>query len=205
MLAVVGGRTTEGKNAVVKEKPLEKNVELTQEDGGFFEVEITDYDKEVELWNKATIKYKVINTGEEEGSRDIRLGKNLSLAEEKAREDLQAKEEVENPQEYLEMRTEYYLEKGTIKIHNNVTLDPNEEQTKVFTIQAKEVSEVGEDEPSEHKLEVYCGDDYDSMNLTIKDADLGIIDQIRDIPGFTSPLLALAVLTAVAIYRKKKR
>jgi len=35
--------------------------------------------------------------------------------------------------------------------------------------------------------------------------DRDIIDRIRDIPGFTSTLLLLAVFIAVAIYKKKKR
>ncbi len=56
-----------------EEKELEKNVEITEDDGAFFEVEIIEYTEEVKRGDEVSIEYSVTNIGDVEDTQDIVL------------------------------------------------------------------------------------------------------------------------------------
>ncbi|MBS3790168.1 MAG: hypothetical protein KGY66_04555 [Candidatus Thermoplasmatota archaeon] len=70
MLAAVGDEALNEGDGLVE---LEKNVEITEDNWEYFEVEITDHDKEVELGDEINVEYRVKNTGGAEGTQDIVL------------------------------------------------------------------------------------------------------------------------------------
>ncbi|MBS3782722.1 MAG: hypothetical protein KGY66_07120 [Candidatus Thermoplasmatota archaeon] len=67
LLLLSGSLVVGGETAVGEYKALE------DENGAFFEVEIIDYDEEVELGDEVTIEYKVTNTGNETDTQDLVL------------------------------------------------------------------------------------------------------------------------------------
>ncbi len=123
-------------------------------DPAYFEVEITDYDDEVEEGDTVTVEFTVTNTGDEEATQDIVFS--VDGAEE---------DRVEN-----------------------VTLDGGEVYSGEFTWEA-------EDE-GDYTLEVASDDDSDSVTVTVEE---------EEVPGFTTMLLILGAVIAVAIYHKKEQ
>jgi len=73
MLVVGVSGTTAEENLVVEGKELEKNFEITEENGAFFDVELIDYTEEVRRGDEVSIEYSVTNTGDAEDTQDIVL------------------------------------------------------------------------------------------------------------------------------------
>jgi len=125
----------------------------------YFEVEITDYDDEVEEGDTVTVEFTVENTGDAEGTQDIVFS--VDGAEEDSVE---------------------------------ITLDVGDTYSGEFTWEAGE--------PGDYDLEVASEDDSDSVTVTVEE-EPGFLEQL--IPGFTTVLLMISVIIAVAIYYKKEQ
>jgi len=121
----------------------------------YFEVEITDYDDEVEEGDTVTIDFTVENTGELEGTQEIVFS--VDDTEEDSME---------------------------------ITLDAGEEYNGEFEWET-------EDE-GDYDLEVASEDTFDSVTVTVEE------DEWWDIQGFTTILLVLGAVIAIAIYYKKE-
>ncbi|MEF8832484.1 MAG: hypothetical protein V5A66_03075 [Candidatus Thermoplasmatota archaeon] len=50
---------------------MKKNIEITQENGAFFDVEIIEYTEEVKLGDEVSIEYSCTNTGDVEETQDL--------------------------------------------------------------------------------------------------------------------------------------
>jgi len=57
----------------------------------------------------------------------------------------------------------------------------------------------------EYPLTVTAGDNFDSIDITVEEEDDDIIDELRDISGFTLVLLLIACLTAAGWYQQKNK
>ena len=171
MLTAVGGVATAEEDSVTEEKELEKNVEITEDNWEFFEVEITDYDEEVELGEEVNIEYRVKNTGGAEGTQDVVLS-------------------VEGEE----------IDRQEVNRDRDLTLLPEEEYTNevVYDTGDVDISTAQIELSTELSLLLDSNNDSHSGKITIT-------EPILDVPGFTAMLLALGLVTAVAIYRFKKR
>ncbi|MFW5945967.1 MAG: S8 family serine peptidase, partial [Candidatus Natronoplasma sp.] len=130
-------------------------------DPAYFEVEITDYDSEVEGGDTVTVEFTVENTGDEEATQDI-----------------------------------VFSIDGTEENTMEITLEGGEVYSGEFTWET-------EDE-GDYTLEVASDDDSDSVTVTVEEEEEED-EPLLDIPGFTTILLILGAIVAVAIYHKKEQ
>jgi len=130
----------------------------------YFEVEIVDYDEEVEEGEDVTVEYTVTNTGGVEDTQDI----------------------------------EFYVDDDLIDIEEDVSLEGGEVHEGEFTWETED------GDAGDHELEVSSEDDSEVVTVTVEEEE-DMIDRIREIPGFTSTILLLASVIAVAIYHKKEK
>jgi len=228
-------------------------VEVEPPEPAYYQVEIIEYDDEVEEGEDVKIEYKVTNIGELEGKQNIVLfingdqedvhrdivlepghsdwGKFIWTSEEPGEYELevysddeqetrtvkvlqQANFEVEitDYQESVTIEEETTIEyrvinTGEVRDTQNIafyvngkqedalldlTLDPGESHTGEFTWRA----DVEEEELGDYELEVASRDTSDSVTVTVEE---------KEIPGFTTILLILGLVMAVAIYYKKEQ
>jgi len=125
-----------------------------------FEVEIVDYDEEVEEGEEVMVQYEIENTGEVEDTQEI----------------------------------EFYVDDNLIETEDDVSLEAGEVHEGEFTWETEE------GDTGDHELEVASEDDSEMFTVTVREEE-----EDDGIPGFTSTLLLLSVIFAVAIYGKKKR
>ncbi|MFW5945966.1 MAG: CARDB domain-containing protein [Candidatus Natronoplasma sp.] len=119
-----------------------------------FEVEITNFDDEVEEGDTVTVEFTVENTGEEEATQDI-----------------------------------VFSIDGTEENTMEITLEGGESDSGEFEWEAGE--------PGDYDLTVESDDDSDSVTVTVEEEE--------EAPGFTTMLLILGAIVAVAIYYKKEQ
>ena len=132
-----------------------------------FEVDITEYDAEVEEGEMVTVEFTVENTGNVEGTQDIVLsldGDEVDAVE--------------------------------------MTIGAGETEQNELTWEAEDAGD--------YELEVASEDDEDTVTVTVEEEEVEEpIDRIREeleaIPGFTSVLLILGSVIAVAVYHKKEQ
>jgi len=154
---VTEGEEEEGTITITMDDDKEITAVFEELDPAYFEVEIIDYDDEVEEGETVTVEYRVENTGEVEDTQDIVFS-------------------VDGTEEDTE---------------TEVTLDAGEEYSGEFTWEA-------EDE-GDYELEVASEDDEDTVTVTVEE------EPLIPIPGFTTLLLILGSVLAVAVYHKKER
>jgi len=123
-------------------------------DPAYFEINITDYNEEVEKGDVVTVEFTVTNTGEEEATQDI-----------------------------------VFSIDGTEEDSIEVTLEGGATFEGEFTWEAEE--------EGEYELEVASDDTSDLVTVTVEEEPA--------IPGFTTMLLILGSIIAVAIYHKKEQ
>jgi len=148
--------------------PMDEDKEITahfeeEEDPAYFEVEITNYEDEIQEGEETTVEYEVTNTGELEDTQNIIFY-------------------VDGEQEGVDL---------------DITLDGEETHTDEFTWIAEEAGA--------YNLEITSDDDQDTVAVSVVEEEEDVEDEEDEtIPGFTSILLVVAVITAVMIYKKKK-
>ncbi|MFW6064775.1 MAG: GLUG motif-containing protein [Candidatus Natronoplasma sp.] len=120
-----------------------------------FEVEITEYDEELEVGRYIMVEYTVKNTGDVEDTQDIS-----------------------------------FLVDGSIEERENVTLEPGENRIGKFFWEA---------ELGSHLLTVESENDEDTVAVNVQ------MEEPNLLPGFTSLLILVATIIAVAIYQKKSK
>jgi len=121
-----------------------------------FEVEIIDYDDEVEEGDTVIVDFKITNTGDIEGTQNIVFS-------------------VDGTNEAIE---------------ENITVGAGDTFDGQFTWTAEE--------EDNYKLEVASEDDEDTVTVTVG------AEEFLDVPGFTTVLLILSAVIAVALYYKKE-